>query len=132
MHSVAAQERKVIMHMVATQMYTRIRIVSSDSLITSLVAVSIPALPAARMNSRPSRLFSLAKSCTAFTARSNVSALWSLRNTSTGAREQLLLYRPSARELEWFRTTGLSDRVRTEAVRVGEGGDGTSRYRGVQ
>jgi hypothetical protein len=37
----------VIMHITATQMYTRIRMVSSD-LITSLVAASIPALPAAR------------------------------------------------------------------------------------
>ncbi|CAH0290350.1 hypothetical protein SRABI112_04182 [Pseudomonas mediterranea] len=111
MQRVAAQERKVIMHMVATQMYTRIRMVSSDSLITSLVAASMPALPAARMNSRPSRLFSLANVCTAFTARSRVSALWSLRNTSTGAREQLLLYRPSARAMELFSTSGLRDRV---------------------
>ncbi|MNP56383.1 hypothetical protein D3C76_1511060 [compost metagenome] len=75
MHKVAAQERKVIMHMTATQMYTRIRMVSSDFLITSLVAASIPALPAARMNSRFSVLCSLANSCTACTARSRVSAL---------------------------------------------------------
>ncbi|MCY1370819.1 hypothetical protein D9M69_579270 [compost metagenome] len=75
MHKVAAHERKVIMHMTATQMYTRTRMVSSDFLITSLVAASIPALPAARMNSRPSLLFSLANSCTACTARSRVSAL---------------------------------------------------------
>ncbi|MNL57891.1 hypothetical protein D3C87_1814860 [compost metagenome] len=75
MHSVAAHERKVIMHITATQMYTRIRMVSSACLMTSLVAASMPALPAARMNSRPSLLLSLANSCTACTARSRVSAL---------------------------------------------------------
>ncbi|MCY1452902.1 hypothetical protein D9M71_698620 [compost metagenome] len=79
MHRVAANERKVIMHMAATQMYTRIRMISSDCLMTSLVAASIPALPAASLNSRPSLLFSWANSCTACTARSRVSALWSLR-----------------------------------------------------
>ncbi|MNG12728.1 hypothetical protein D3C84_963610 [compost metagenome] len=74
-HRVAATERKVIMHIAATQMYTRIRMVSSADLITSLVAASIPALPAASRNSRPSLLFSWANSLTALTARSRVSAL---------------------------------------------------------
>ncbi len=54
MHSVAAKERKVIKHITATQMYTRIRMVSSACLMTSLVAASIPALPAANWNCSPS------------------------------------------------------------------------------
>lgn len=91
MQRVAAKERKVIMHMAATQMYTRTRMISSDCLITSLVAASIPALPAASWNCRSSLSFSAAKACTAATARSRVSALWSLRKTSSGASEQSVL-----------------------------------------
>ncbi len=85
--------------------------VVSDAAITSLVAASIPALPAASTNSRPSRLFSSANSLAAATTCSSVSALWSLRNTSTGASEQSLLYMPSARAMELFSTCWLRDSV---------------------
>ncbi|MNH28252.1 hypothetical protein D3C79_884080 [compost metagenome] len=88
MHRVAANERKVIRHITATQMYTRIRMVSSADLITSLVAASIPALPAASRNCRPSLSWLSANALATAVTRSSVSALWSLRNTSTGANEQ--------------------------------------------
>ncbi|MNJ72519.1 hypothetical protein D3C77_691770 [compost metagenome] len=85
--------------------------INSDWAITSLVAASIPALPAASRNSSPSRLFSSANSSTAATARLSVSALWSLRKIITGATEQSELYNPSAREMELFSTCWLRDRV---------------------
>ncbi len=111
MHRVAAKERKVIRHMTATHRYTRIRMVNSADLITSLVAASIPALPAASRNCKPSLSWLSANALAAAVTRSRVSALWSLRNTSTGASEQSPLYRPSARAMELFRTSGLRERV---------------------
>ncbi|MCY1505731.1 hypothetical protein D9M68_399530 [compost metagenome] len=83
--------------------------VSSALAITSLVAASMPALPAARRNCRSSLLFSAANSSTALTARLRVAALWSLRNTSTGASEQSVLNMPSARAMELFSTSLLRD-----------------------
>src|SRR5690606_36304689 len=106
---VAGIERKENRHMKATHRYTRPSMVSSDLEITSLVAASMPALHDASRNSRPSLLCSAANSSTALTASLSVCALWSLRNTSTGASEQSELYMPSARAIELFSTSWLRD-----------------------
>src|SRR5690606_18454021 len=75
----------------------------------SLVAASMPALPEASRNSRPSRLYCAAKVSTSAVTRLRVSALWSSRKISTGASEQALLYRPSARAMELLRICWLRD-----------------------
>ena len=108
---VAGTERKVIMHMTPTQMYTSTRMVSSELEMISLVAASIPALPAASLKVMSSVLYSAANSFTASVARVSVSALWSSRKIITGASEQAALNMPDgARLMALFRTSWLRDR----------------------
>ena len=77
--STARMERKVIRHMKITTAYTVSSIFIWDFSITTLVAASIPALPAASLNSSVSVLYSAANSSTAAVTRDRVSALWSSR-----------------------------------------------------
>src|SRR5699024_5453708 len=109
--AVAARERKVIKHMLITALYTAISIIISEAEITSLVAASITALPAANKNWYSSVLFFAANSSTAATAVLSVSALWSSKNTNKGASEQSELYRESALAMELLRMCWLRDKV---------------------
>ncbi|MNC42665.1 hypothetical protein D3C75_914850 [compost metagenome] len=75
----ARQERKATKHSRVTARYTPSSIWPLACLTTMLVALSMPALPAASRKRASASLYSAAKRWVTSTTASRVSALWSLR-----------------------------------------------------